>query len=141
MSAPAEPSVTDVEAAAERIVDAFAANDGPRYFAGFAPEATFIFHPEPQRLPSRDAYEQLWNSWRADGWRVVSCTSTDRHVQTFAGARSSRTPSTPPSRPHRAQSPTVSARPSSSRCRTADCSPFTSTSQPTMPERRAGAAA
>ncbi|WP_146341306.1 nuclear transport factor 2 family protein [Nesterenkonia sp. NBAIMH1] len=85
MSAPAEPSVTDVEAAAERIVDAFAANDGPRYFAGFAPEATFIFHPEPQRLASRDAYEQLWNSWRADGWRVVSCASTDPHVQTFAG--------------------------------------------------------
>jgi ketosteroid isomerase-like protein len=80
-----EPNREAVLAAASEIVDAFAATDGERYFAAFSPEATFLFHTEPQRLADRAAYEQLWAGWVEGGWRVVSCTSSDPLVQTFPG--------------------------------------------------------
>ncbi len=85
MSTPNEPTSESVLAAASAIVDAFAATDGERYFATFAPEATFVFHTEPERLGDRAAYERLWAEWVASGWRVVSCTSRDQLVQTFPG--------------------------------------------------------
>lgn len=71
----------EVRAAAAHVVDAFARTATDEYFAAFADDATFVFHPEPARLDSRAAYEALWDSWLADGWRVVSCTSRDAHVQ------------------------------------------------------------
>ncbi|GAS97796.1 uncharacterized protein RMCC_4762 [Mycolicibacterium canariasense] len=71
----------DVLAAADALVAAFAATDTAAYFACFSPDATFVFHPEPARLDNRAAYEALWAGWLAAGWRVVSCTSTDRLVQ------------------------------------------------------------
>ncbi len=80
-----EPTPDDVLAAADAIVDAFAATDGERYFATFAPDATFLFHTEPQRLNDREAYERLWAEWIGAGWQVVSCRSSDRLVQTFPG--------------------------------------------------------
>jgi ketosteroid isomerase-like protein len=79
------PLREEVEAAASAIVEAFAATDRDRYFAGFDPEATFVFHTEPARLDDRAAYERLWDEWVASGWRVVSCESTDRHVQLLSG--------------------------------------------------------
>lgn len=79
------PSEAEVLQAAAKIVDAFAATDTERYFAGFAPETTFIFHPEPARLESRAAYEEQWQGWIADGWRVVSCTSSQQLAQPFLG--------------------------------------------------------
>lgn len=85
MTEPRTPSVEEVEAAASQIVDAFAATDGARYFATFAPDATFVFHTEPARLDDRAAYERLWDEWVASGWRVVSCESTNRHVQPLPG--------------------------------------------------------
>jgi len=80
-----EPSREAVLAAASGIVDAFAATDGDRYFAAFAPDASFLFHTEPERLADRAAYERLWAGWQAGGWRVVSCTSSDPLVQSFPG--------------------------------------------------------
>ncbi|MFE6256643.1 YybH family protein [Agromyces sp. NPDC057865] len=80
-----EPDRQEVLAAADAIVDAFAATDGDRYFATFAPEATFVFHTEPARLDDRAAYERLWAEWVDGGWSVTSCTSSNRHVQTFPG--------------------------------------------------------
>lgn len=68
-------------AAADALVGAFAATDTAAYFACISPDATFVFHPEPARLDNRAAYEALWAGWLAAGWRVVSCTSTDRLVQ------------------------------------------------------------
>jgi ketosteroid isomerase-like protein len=85
MPAPEVPSHDQVEAAASAIVDAFAATDGERYFAAFAPDATFVFHSEPARLDDRAAYERLWADWVEGGWRVVSCSSSERHVQSFPG--------------------------------------------------------
>jgi ketosteroid isomerase-like protein len=79
------PTPEAVSAAASAIVDAFAATDTDRYFGGFAPDATFVFHTEPSRLDDRAAYERLWAQWLRDGWRVTSCTSTDRRVQVFPG--------------------------------------------------------
>jgi ketosteroid isomerase-like protein len=80
-----EPGVRDVARAAEEIVDAFAATDGDRYFACFAPDATFCFYTEQSRLNDRAAYEKLWRDWTASGWRVHSCVSSARLVQTFPG--------------------------------------------------------
>lgn len=40
------PTEAEVLAAADGIIDAFAATDTEAYFAGFSPDATFIFHPE-----------------------------------------------------------------------------------------------
>lgn len=71
----------EVMAAAARIVDAFAHTDTSAYFAEFDPAATFVFHPEAARLDNRAAYEALWASWLADGWRVVTCSSSDPLVQ------------------------------------------------------------
>ncbi|QIM18061.1 nuclear transport factor 2 family protein [Leucobacter coleopterorum] len=79
------PSEAAVLAAADNIIRAFADTDTEAYFAGFASDATFIFHPEAARLDSREAYEQLWSSWLEAGWRVTACTSTDRLVQAFPG--------------------------------------------------------
>lgn len=61
--------------AALDVVAAFGAHDTERYFAGFAPEATFLFHAEPEILASRAAYETAWAAWERDGFRVLSCTS------------------------------------------------------------------
>jgi len=85
MTDPTEPDREAVLAAASEIVDAFATTNGDRYFAAFAPEASFLFHTEPERLADRAAYERLWAGWVDGGWRVVSCTSSDPLVQTFPG--------------------------------------------------------
>ncbi|WP_336660659.1 nuclear transport factor 2 family protein [Leucobacter sp. USHLN153] len=79
------PEQAEVLAAADAIIDAFAATDTDAYFAGFADDASFIFHPEAARLNSRAEYEALWSGWVESGWRVTACTSTDRMVQTFPG--------------------------------------------------------
>ncbi|NQD42861.1 YybH family protein [Glutamicibacter halophytocola] len=79
------PSEQDVLSAATRIVEAFGATSTQEYFSLFAPEASFIFHPEATRLDDRASYEQLWNSWLAEGWRVASCRSTNQLVQVFPG--------------------------------------------------------
>lgn len=79
------PTEATVFTAADAIIAAFAATDTDAYFAGFAPDATFIFHPEENRLNSRAEYEKIWQGWVESGWRVTSCESLDRKVQTFAG--------------------------------------------------------
>jgi len=80
---PTTPSEKDALAAASAIVDAFAATDGERYFSLFAPDATFVFHTEPERLENRAAYEALWREWVASGWSVTSCVSSAQRVQLF----------------------------------------------------------
>jgi ketosteroid isomerase-like protein len=79
------PHKQEVLDAASAIVDAFAATDGDRYFARFAPEATFIFHTEPERLGDRAEYENLWAGWVEGGWRVLDCQSSQQVVQPFPG--------------------------------------------------------
>ncbi|NYF17641.1 ketosteroid isomerase-like protein [Microbacterium sp. AK009] len=79
------PTHDEVVRAAAEIVVAFAATDGERYFSLFAPSATFLFHTEPERLGERAAYERLWESWIREGWRVLSCVSSDPLVQLHPG--------------------------------------------------------
>lgn len=79
------PLEHEVLAAAARIVDAFTATDTERYFGAFAPDASFIFHTEPNRLEDRASYEALWAGWIADGWRVTSCISSNQQVNLFPG--------------------------------------------------------
>jgi ketosteroid isomerase-like protein len=74
---------SEVLAATDRLVAAFAATDTAAYFACFAPDASFVFHPEAARLDDRATYEGVWAGWLADGWSVVSCASTDRLVQVY----------------------------------------------------------
>ncbi|MBJ9976720.1 nuclear transport factor 2 family protein [Pseudomonas sp. S75] len=69
-----------VQQAAAELVDAFACNDTPRYFACFSEEATFLFHTLAQPLLSRQAYERLWAQWQADGFAVLGCTSSNAQV-------------------------------------------------------------
>lgn len=82
---PISPAPNDVLDAAKAIVEAFAATDTEAYFAGFAPDASFVFHPEPRRLDSRAEYEATWKQWLASGWHVVACRSSEQLVQTFPG--------------------------------------------------------
>jgi|SRR5690554_1258745 len=79
------PDEQEVLSAASAIVDAFAATDGDRYFAGFDPAATFVFHTEVNRLGDRAEYERLWATWVASGWRVLECESSNQLVQPFPG--------------------------------------------------------
>jgi ketosteroid isomerase-like protein len=71
----------EVLVAAASLVDAFGRHDVAAYFAGFRPDATFVFHTHPQPLRSRGDYERLWGSWEDDGFRVLGCESSDQHVQ------------------------------------------------------------
>ncbi|HKT55622.1 MAG TPA: nuclear transport factor 2 family protein [Microbacterium sp.] len=78
------PAAADALAAVDRIIADFGANRVDAYFAGFAPEATFLFHAEPARLESRAEYEGLWASWvAASGFEVRGCRSTNRRLQVF----------------------------------------------------------
>lgn len=73
-----------VLAAADAIIDNFGHHRTAEYFAGFAPDATFVFHTAERRLEARVEYEQLWSRWeREDGFRVHSCASSARRVQLF----------------------------------------------------------
>ena len=76
-------SVTDdVLAAAAAIVDDFGHHRTADYFAGFAPDATFVFYTHTERLNSRAEYEALWSEWESkDGFRVHGCRSTNHKVQ------------------------------------------------------------
>ncbi|MEQ6901589.1 nuclear transport factor 2 family protein [Nocardioides sp. YIM 152588] len=76
-------SLAEVNEAADRLVAAFAGTDTDGYFACFAEDASFVFHPEAEVLADRAAYERLWASWLSDGWRVESCTPTGRRVQVW----------------------------------------------------------
>jgi ketosteroid isomerase-like protein len=70
-----------VLAAAGRLVDAFGRHDTAAYFAAFGPDASFVFHSHPEPLRSRAAYEELWATWERDGFRVLSCSSSEQTVQ------------------------------------------------------------
>jgi len=69
-----------VRQAAADLVDAFASNDTARYFACFSEDATFLFHTLPEPLHSRQAYEQVWQQWQADGFAVLGCRSSNASV-------------------------------------------------------------
>jgi ketosteroid isomerase-like protein len=75
-------AVDEVLAAAAAIVDDFGHHRTAAYFAGFADDATFMFHTHTERLDSRADYEALWASWeKDDGFRVRGCRSRGQHVQ------------------------------------------------------------
>lgn len=68
--------------AADALVTAFGRHDTKAYFDAFAPSATFIFYNLDRTLSDRAEYEAEWAFWESrDGFRVMSCRSTDRKVQ------------------------------------------------------------
>ena len=75
-------SQDEVLDAAARVVAAFGSGNLDAYFAAFAEDATFVFHSTGRVLTSRADYREEWASWeRADGFRVLECTSSDQRVQ------------------------------------------------------------
>lgn len=66
--------------AARALVAAFASNDTDAYFAAFSEDASFVFHTVAQPLPTRAAYQALWQEWQADGFEVLSCDSSNPQV-------------------------------------------------------------
>jgi ketosteroid isomerase-like protein len=82
MSETERDTETQVLAAADALIDAFARHERDAYFAAFAPDASFVFHHVSEPLPTRAAYEALWRQWeREDGFRVLGCESRARSVQ------------------------------------------------------------
>ena len=82
MSPQVDQMTMQVLEAAAALVEAFGRHDTSAYFGAFAPDATFTFYTADEPLRSRADYEALWASWeREDGFRVVSCASTDPFVQ------------------------------------------------------------
>jgi ketosteroid isomerase-like protein len=73
----------EVTSAAERIVAAYSAMDEDAYFGSFDPQATFLFHATPERLNSRDDYEEQWRTWVSEGWKVIGCHSSDPFIQIY----------------------------------------------------------
>ena len=75
---------TEVRKAVAELVAAFGGGRLDDYFGCFAPDATFVFYTTPVRLMSVDEYRQLWARWvEEDGFRVVSCRTSDTNVQLF----------------------------------------------------------
>jgi ketosteroid isomerase-like protein len=70
----------EVLAAAAACVRAFGSHDTAAYFACFDPAATFLFHTTDRLLGSRAEYEAEWASWEAEGFRVLSCGSSEQRV-------------------------------------------------------------
>jgi ketosteroid isomerase-like protein len=70
----------EVLQAAASLVTAFAANDRQAYFAAFSTDATFVFYNLEKPLLSRDAWLALWDSWRLDGFEILSCLSSNPQV-------------------------------------------------------------
>lgn len=67
-------------AALDALVKVFAANDEDAYFGSFAPNAQLVFPDTGRTALSVADYRALWRGWRADGWAVRTCVSTDRGV-------------------------------------------------------------
>jgi ketosteroid isomerase-like protein len=85
---PADPGAAagtaEALAAVDAIITHFGNHERDAYFAGFAPEATFLFYTTPNRVESRAAYEKLWDEWEAEaGFHVLSCSSSNRRIQVF----------------------------------------------------------
>lgn len=76
-------AASEVRAAAQRLVEAFARHDTSAYFAFFTQDATFVLHNLQETLLSRQAYLTQWNAWRHDGFAVLDCVSSDAHVQVY----------------------------------------------------------
>ncbi|WP_426126537.1 YybH family protein [Pararhizobium sp. PWRC1-1] len=76
-----EHTTNAVFAAANSLVDAFSRHDRERYFSAFSKDATFIFHNLDRPLRNREAYEAEWALWERDGFKVLSCNSSDRNIQ------------------------------------------------------------
>ena len=77
--------MSDVSAAAARLVAAFGEGRVGDYFACFAPNATFVFYTTPERLESRAAYRELWSRWESeDGFRVLDCRSSNALITPLA---------------------------------------------------------
>lgn len=72
---------SDALTAVDRIIDDFGGHRADAYFGGFAPDATFVFHNVPHRLETRAAYQALWRRWEDDGFRVLTCVSSNRRMQ------------------------------------------------------------
>lgn len=73
----------EVLAAAAACVQAFGAHDTEAYFATFDPAATFLFHSSDRLLGSRAEYRTEWEAWEADGFCVLSCTSSEQQVDVW----------------------------------------------------------
>ena len=58
---------TATHAAATTLVEAFGSMNTDAYFGAFGPDATFIFHTEPQRVSGTADYRRLWADWMAGG--------------------------------------------------------------------------
>src|ERR1700710_1863031 len=75
-------AASEVEAAAAALLDAFAKNDRPRYFASFVPEASFVFPIVDHVMLSRDEYAAEWQDWiDTDDFKVTAFQSLDRIIQ------------------------------------------------------------
>ena len=73
-----------MRAAAEAIVGAYGAHRTDDYFQAFHHEATFVFYTSPERLESRAAFREAWDTWVSDdGFRVLECVSADQLIQLF----------------------------------------------------------
>ncbi|WP_297845260.1 nuclear transport factor 2 family protein [Pseudomonas sp.] len=70
----------EVLQAAADLVTAFANNDRDAYFGAFSSDASFVFYTLDKPLLSRDAYQAVWDSWRLEGFEVLSCVSSNAHV-------------------------------------------------------------
>jgi ketosteroid isomerase-like protein len=77
-------AASEVEAAAVALLDAFANNDRPRYFACFVPEASFVFPIVDHVMLSRDEYAAAWQGWiDTDDFKVTGFESLERMVQVY----------------------------------------------------------
>ena len=75
---------TEVREALAALVAAFGEGRLDDYFDCFTPDTTFVFYTTPTRLMSVDEYRAMWERWIAeDGFRVVSCSTSDTNVQSF----------------------------------------------------------
>jgi ketosteroid isomerase-like protein len=81
LSDKAKVIVDGVFRTAVALVAAFGAHDVEQYFASFAHDASFLFYNRDDLIESRAEYQQVWQGWENEGFRVLRCRSLEPRVQ------------------------------------------------------------
>ncbi len=75
--------IAEVLAAADRLIAAYGNWDIEAYLAFFAPDVRLIFYHDARIFDSRAAWATELAKLDSEGYKILSCTSTNQHVDVY----------------------------------------------------------